>query len=107
MAFESLQEIVAVCHAKNKLFWEVVLEEDIAERDVTMQDSINKMRDTWDAMLLAAATYEPDLKSKSGLVGGDGHKMEVYGNEKAGDSLCGPFIDEVIAGAAGAKAVGG
>ncbi len=99
MAFESLQEIVAVCHAKNKLFWEVVLEEDIAERDVTMQDSINKMRDTWDAMLLAAATYEPDLKSKSGLVGGDGDKMEQYQHNNSVQSFCGDYVGACIAGA--------
>ena len=36
------------------------------------QDSMEHMRTTWDAMLLAAATYEGDIKSSSGLVGGDG-----------------------------------
>lgn len=99
MAYESLQEIVAVCHEQNKPFWEVILEEDISERDVSSQDSMEKMRSTWDAMLLAAATYEPNLKSKSGLVGGDGDKMERYQHKSGDQSLCGEYVAGCIAGA--------
>ena len=93
MAYESLQEIITVCKEQNKPFWEVILEEDMSERDVTRQDSLGKMRDTWDAMLLAAATYESNLKSKSGLVGGDGAKMEQYQKTAGEQSLCGEYVD--------------
>lgn len=98
MAYESLQEIVTVCREKNKPFWEVILEEDMSERDVARQDSMEKMRKTWDAMLLAAATYEPKLNSKSGLVGGDGDKMEKY-QQVGNTSLCGEYVGSCIAGA--------
>lgn len=99
MAFESLQKIITACKEQEKPFWEVILEDDISERDVTRQDSLDKMRDTWDAMLLAAATYESNLKSKSGLVGGDGAKMEQYQQTAGEKSLCGEYVDGCIAGA--------
>ena len=99
MAYESLQEIITVCREQEKPFWEVILEEDISERDVTRQDSMKKMQATWDAMLLAATTYESNLKSKSGLVGGDGAKMEQYQRTAGEVSLCGEYVDGCIAGA--------
>ena len=57
------------------------------------------MRATWDAMLLAAVTYEGDLKSSSGLVGGDGRRMEEYAHNTCEESLCGEYMDDCIAGA--------
>lgn len=99
MSYQSFNEIIEICNSREKEFWQVILEEDMFERGVSREQSLEKMRSTWDAMLLAAATYEKDLYSKSGLVGGDGHKMEVYGSQKGEESLCGAYIDAVIAGA--------
>ena len=99
MSYQSFGEIIDACHNRNKEFWQVILEEDMFERGVTREDSIKKMRDTWDAMLFSAATYEKDLHSKSGLVGGDGYKMEVYSNKMGANSLCGDYSGAVITGA--------
>lgn len=95
MAFEALQDIVNKCKEGNKNFYEVVLENDCDERKVTKEDSILQMENTWDAILLAASTYENELVSASGLVGTDGAKMESYIKEK--DSLCGSYMNEVMA----------
>lgn len=99
MSYQSFGEIIDICKTGGKEFWQVILEEDMFERGVSRENSYERMKDTWDAMLFSAVTYEKDLLSKSGLVGGDGHKMEAYGNEHGQESLCGSFIDEVIAGA--------
>lgn len=96
---ESLQSIVETCDREGKRFWEVVLEDDLSEREVSREASMEQMYHTWDAMLLAAATYDPNLHSKSGLVGGDGAKMEDYLNKEGENSLCGKYVDMVIAGA--------
>ena len=48
-------------------------------------------------MQQAAASYDKNLKSQSSLVGGDGGKMQEY--LENGDTLCGPFMGKVIAGA--------
>ncbi len=63
------------------------------------EDSMEHMRATWDAMLLAAATYEGNLNSSSGLVGGDGRRMEEYTHSAGTESLCGEYVDTCIAGA--------
>lgn len=92
--FQSLEEICKICETEKKLFWQVIIEDDMQERKVTMEESIRKMRDTFDAMLLAVATYEKKDFSASGLVGGDGDKMEQY--IQSNNHLCGDFMSQVI-----------
>lgn len=99
MAYDSLQTIVDICEQEQKEFWRVILEDDISERGVSQEQSMEQMRATLDAMLLAASTYEESLCSNSGLAGGDGGKMERYQKEHCDTSLCGEYIDGVIAGA--------
>ena len=99
MAYQSFEEIINVCTSENKEFWQVILEDDIAERNVTIEESMHQMQRTWEAMLNSAESYEGDLKSQSGLVGGDGQKMADYQADHGADSLCGSFVDECIAGA--------
>ena len=99
MSYQSFEQILQKCHTEGKEFWQVILEDDMAERNVSKQDSMEHMRTTWDAMLLAAATYEGDIKSSSGLVGGDGQRMEEYTHNTGKESLCGEYVDECIAGA--------
>ena len=87
MAFSSLQEIIDICTLKKQAFWEVILQEDMSERDVEREESLNKMSATWAAMLSAAINYDPNLRSGSGLVGGDGHKMGQYHKQSGENSL--------------------
>ena len=99
MSYQSFEQVLQKCHTEGKEFWQVILEDDMAERNVTEQESMEHMRTTWDAMLLAAATYEGDITSSSGLVGGDGRRMEEYAHNIDGKSLCGEYVDGCIAGA--------
>ena len=99
MSYQSFEEIINVCTSENKEFWQVILEDDTAERNVTIEESMHQMQRTWEAMLNSAESYEGDLKSQSGLVGGDGQKMADYQANHGADSLCGSFVDECIAGA--------
>ena len=95
--FRSLEEIIQKCDKENKEFWEIVLEDDVQERQTDAASSYAKMKETWDAMLLAAVNYDKNLKSSSGLIGGDGDKMEQYLSQN--ESLCGEFLGQVIIGA--------
>lgn len=95
--FRSLEEIIKKCDKGNKEFWEIVLEDDIQERQTDAASSYARMTETWDAMLLAAVNYDKKLKSSSGLIGGDGDKMEQYISQN--ESLCGEFLGQVIVGA--------
>ena len=97
MALDSMQEIFDAAAAGNKQFWEVVLDTDLEEREVTAEQSMEKMRASWRAMLEADDTYRGDRRSASGLVGGDGEKMRCYAAE--GSALSGEYLTEVIAAA--------
>ena len=67
MSYQSFEQILQKCHTEGKEFWQVILEDDMAERNVSKQDSMEHMRTTWDAMLLAAATYEGDISPPADL----------------------------------------
>lgn len=94
MAFGSVKEILEKCTKDNIEFWQAVIHDDITERGTTEEESFEKMRIMWEAMVSSADDYEPDIKSNSSLVGGMGGKFEKY-SEK-GESYCGDFVGEVI-----------
>lgn len=94
MAFQSMEEIMQQCKNKQISFAEAIIQDDCQDRNVTSEETRARMYQIWDAMLLASATYEKNLHSKSGLVGGDGGKMEKYCMEQ--ESLCGSFMGSVI-----------
>lgn len=95
MALDSVREIMAKSAADGIPFWRVVLETDLEERQVTEEASHEKMRLTWRAMLESVESYQAELRSVSGLVGGDGGRMQAYAQRE--ESLCGPYLQEVIA----------
>ena len=95
MALDSMAEIFEKAEAGGKPFWQVVLDTDMEERQVTAEASLEKMRATWRAMLESVETYQGDRRSVSGLVGGDGARMRAYA--ETGETLCGPYLREVSA----------
>lgn len=98
MAFESLQEIVDTCRSSGKAFWEVVLNDDAQERKVSFETSMNQMKQTWNAILEAADSYEAGKKSASGLVGGDGQKIASYYEQQCShhSALCNGMVSKAI-----------
>jgi L-serine dehydratase len=95
MSFKSLDEIIEQCVSSKKLFWEVVLEDDINERMVSAADSMAKMKSLYLSMKSADAAYDKELHSSSGLVGGDGEKISRA--LKEGKLISGSFAGEVMA----------
>ena len=95
MALDSMQEIFEKAAAGSIPFWRVVLETDMEQRQVTEEQSLEKMRVTWQAMLESVTEYQGEERSHSGLVGGDGAKMRRYA--ESGGGLCGAYLREVVA----------
>ena len=95
MALNSMQEIFEKAASRSIPFWRVVLETDMEERQVTEEQSMEKMRAAWHAMLESAVSYQGDQRSRSGLVGGDGARMRRYA--AADTTYSGPYVQEVIA----------
>jgi L-serine dehydratase len=95
MGFTSLADIAERAREKEFSFWRVVLEDDCMFSQVEPEESWKKMQEMYEAMREADQGYDGSLKSASGLVGGDGSRMEAY--VEAGKGLCGPFFGRVIA----------
>lgn len=94
MALDSMKEIFERSARENIPFWEIVLQYDMEERQVSRQASMAKMLSTWQAIQDAADSYTGTQRSVSGLVGGDGLKMRLYA--RRGESIGGEFMDEVV-----------
>lgn len=91
---DSIQDILNQVEETGKPFWEIVLDYDMEERQVSREQSISKMRYTFKTMQEAAESYTGTRKSVSGLVGGDGLKMRQYA--QSGQAITDGFISEVI-----------
>ncbi len=94
MSFRSLNEIIQICNTKGTVFWKVVLEDDMSERLATAEDSFSKMKSLYLSMKKADQGYAKNLKSASGLVGGDGARLSEALQKNL--LLSGPFIGEVM-----------
>ena len=94
MSFKKISEITAEAKKKNLEFWEAVLQDDMKERNVSKDESFKKMEKMFDAMSQADKTYSPNLRSQSGLSGGDGAKLEIF--RKQENRLIGTFLTMVM-----------
>lgn len=94
MSFAYLKEITDRVKENKKPFWQVVMEDDMQERNVSGEESFETMRGMYLAMKQADASYDPLLHSASGLAGGDGKKLEEF--RKNPNRLIGDFLTEVM-----------
>ena len=68
MALDSMREIFEKAAAGQIPFWQVILETDMEQRQVTAEQSMEKMRVTWQALLESVTAYQGTERSRSGLV---------------------------------------
>ena len=94
MSFTKLSDIVEMSDEQKVPFWQVILQEDMRERNVTKEDSMKMMQSMFEAMQQADQTYNPKLKSASGLAGGDGAKLEQFRMNE--NRLIGDFLAQVM-----------
>lgn len=94
MSFSKMSEIIETSQIKNLPLWKVILEDDVQERKVTEKESFSRMEKMLDAMLEADKKYDPNLRSQSGLSGGDGARLEAF--RKKENRLIGTFLAMVM-----------
>lgn len=87
--FGSVEALLSA--SAEKPLWRAVLEDDCRDRDADPEASLTRMGKLWQAMKQSVMDYDPTRRSASGLSGGQGAKMATLSN-----SICGPFIQEVI-----------
>ncbi|MCQ2576880.1 MAG: L-serine ammonia-lyase, iron-sulfur-dependent, subunit alpha, partial [Treponema sp.] len=94
MSFSKIAEILNQAEKENLPFWKVVMQDDVRERNVTEEESFVKMEQMLDAMIQADKSYSPELRSQSGLSGGDGAKLEAFCKQE--NRLIGTFLTMVM-----------
>ena len=94
MIYKSLKEICEIAEEQGIPFWKVIQNDDCTERGVEESDSFEQMRAMYHAMQHADHAYTGTRKSNSGMVGGDGKRVETYVAE--GKAMSGPFIGKVM-----------
>lgn len=92
--YKSLEDICRDAAKKGWQFWEAVLADDMSERCVTREQSMQDVIGMYKAMKDADASYDESLKSHSGMAGKNG---QIFSEAvSAGKTICGSFIDTVI-----------
>lgn len=81
--FTSGLELLSLCKEKQMKIWEIILKREMELSDCSEKDIFSKMEDFLNTMKEAVKTgIETDVKSVSGLIGGDAKKVFDYGNSK-------------------------
>lgn len=94
MSFAKLTDIIKKSNENNISFWEVIMLDDMKERNVSREESFDEMIVMLRAMESADNEYDPALRSASGLAGGDGEKLHKYRMKE--NRLLGDYITQVM-----------
>ncbi len=94
MVYKSLKEICEIAKEAGIPFWKVIQRDDCTERNVAESESFEQMRAMYHAMKHADEAYTGTRKSTSGMVGGDGKRLEAY--VASGKAMSGSFVGKVM-----------
>lgn len=99
MNLDAMKDILSEAHKQDKPMWEIVLESDMENREVSREASMSKMLETWHAMREASETYTGEQHSPSGMAGGQGAQMRKYAamQETIGGDFTAHVIGEALA----------
>ena len=94
MLYHSISDIVNLSGKFKIPMWQVIMEKDMEERQVTKEETFETMRHMYLSMKQADQEYDKDLVSASKLAGGDGEKIYAY--NKTGKNLMGVYASLVM-----------
>lgn len=93
--FNSGSELLEVCRIKNSSISEVTIEDEIESSGHSREEIINRMKSNLEVMKKSAsAGLEAEVKSISGIIGGDAKKINI--RNKKSETLCGKFVNRAM-----------
>lgn len=96
LKYESIEELVMQAEKKNVKISELVIEDQAFAMEKDELEVYEKMELAFQVMMESVKTgLDKNLKSTSGLTGGEGYLMNEYAQGK--ESLCGEFMGKAIA----------
>lgn len=98
MSYISINEIMTEAVSRGKKLWEIILEEDMKDRNMTCEESKRSMQGMYEAMKESLMSYDPMQHSSSGLVGGDGEKIKkaLYNKQLLSGELMGKVMMRAV-----------
>ena len=97
MSFLSVKEMLTGAAEAGLPLWQYVQQSSADEAGISYEKSWEMMALRLEAMKEADAAYNPAMRSRSGLVGGDGGRMLDYA--LSGKSIAGDFVGGIISAA--------
>ncbi|MDD3746578.1 MAG: L-serine ammonia-lyase, iron-sulfur-dependent, subunit alpha [Anaerostipes sp.] len=97
MSFTSMKDMIQRAGEESCTLWEIIRKEDMLERQVKKEESMEQMYSLFEAMKEADKSYNGNQRSLSGLSGGDGSKIQQA--IQKGIMISGDFISKVMEGA--------
>lgn len=94
MSYHSIEDLVKLCEENKCELWQIVMQDNANEHMISEKQVFENMREMYIAMKKADNDYDKNLKSPSGMAGGDGEKMHLY--NMSGNNICGEFIGKVM-----------
>lgn len=92
--FKSIEHICKLEKETGLPFWKIVQQDDCKERDVSEEESFSNMKKMYFAMKDSALKYDKNIKSNSGLVGGEAGMFREYLD--GGNALVGEYAGRVM-----------
>ena len=96
MFVSSGKELTKICREENISIYEYTIREEMAKSELDREKVIDKMRNTLHVMMNSASlAQEKEIRSVSGLIGGDAFKIRQYADNKK--TLTGDFMNRAMA----------
>ena len=97
LKYQSLQELVSAAEERGLKISELVMLDQAEAMEQTPEEIYERMRRSFEVMRESVAEgQKKDLRSMSGLTGGEGYQMKRYA-ESTNGGLCGDFLSKAIA----------
>lgn len=97
LKYQSIQELVSAAEERGLKISELVMLDQAEAMEQTPEEIYERMRRSFEVMRESVAEgQKKDLRSMSGLTGGEGYLMKRYA-ESTNGGLCGDFLSKAIA----------
>lgn len=92
--FESISEILELAEKSDLPAWQMIRKKDAEDQDYTQEQSMRQMKELYRTMRQTNKEYDGNLRSNSGLSGGDGALVDK--SSLKGNLLGGEYFNKVI-----------
>lgn len=90
------EQLLQACKEQNCTIWEYTLKSEVANNNISEEDAFEKMRQSLKVMQNSASyALNNDVKSVSGLIGGDAKKLKEHA--ESANTLTGEFMVKAMA----------